>query len=188
MSGHTPHKMYYIAIVCPEEINKKVLDYKLWMRDRFGCTVALKSPAHITLIPPFWLAEEREKELHAALQSFSGYNSKPEIQLDNFSRFGKRVLFIHVKENPALEELKKQAENHFVKSFTDVIRIDERPFHPHVTIAGRDLKPGDFVKAWPYFAQKKFEEIFFVSNISLLKLEDGKWNVIGENNFDINRP
>ena len=45
--------MYFIALVAPEEINTPILKWKTWFRDNFGCTVALKSPAHITLIPPF---------------------------------------------------------------------------------------------------------------------------------------
>ena len=52
-------RMYFIAIVLPDELNKKVLKWKNFMHDKFGCKVGLKSPAHITFIPPFWMHEER---------------------------------------------------------------------------------------------------------------------------------
>ena len=62
--------MYFVAIVCPEQINEKVLQFKNWMKTRFDCTVALKSPAHITLVAPFWLENEKEAELIVSLMAF----------------------------------------------------------------------------------------------------------------------
>jgi hypothetical protein len=40
-----------------------------------------------------------------------------EIQLDGFSKFGKRVLFIRVLANPGLDKIKNETEYHFVSSF-----------------------------------------------------------------------
>lgn len=60
MNQPAKHNMYFVAIVCPGQINEKVEQFKQWMKDRFGCVVAMKSPAHITLIPPFWLAHEMQ--------------------------------------------------------------------------------------------------------------------------------
>lgn len=171
--------MYFVAILCPPPADEKVLRFKHWMKDRFGCVVALKSPAHITLIPPFWLDETKEAELQQTLQSITSDKDELEIQLNGFSHFGKRVLFVNVKDNPALEELKNQIEIHFMKSFSDIIKKDNRPFHPHITIANRDLKPGDFEKAWEHFSKNNFNATFNTRTISLLKLSTGKWNVIG---------
>lgn len=179
MNRSSLHKMYYIAVVCPGEINDKILHYKNWMKQQFDCIVALKSPAHITLIPPFWLDAEREQELQQAVQSFPAINEFG-IQLDGFSHFTNRVLFINVRENAELGELKQQAELHFIPLFPGVIKKDERPFHPHITIANRDMKPGHFVKAWQHFSGKNFQETFSVKTISLLRLMPGKWEVIGE--------
>ena len=65
------YSMFFVAIICPFFVEKKVLEYKRRMKEQFGCIVALKSPAHITLIPPFWLEDEREKALVDTLQLFS---------------------------------------------------------------------------------------------------------------------
>ena len=173
------HSMFFVAIICPPSVEKKVLEYKRRMKEQFGCTVALKSPAHITLIPPFWLEDESETTLVDTLQLFSSDIDTLEIHLNGFSHFGKRVLFVKVNENPALEEIKKQVENHFSKVFNDVFKKDDRPFHPHVTIANRDIKPSDFLTAWEYFSKKEFNKIFHINGISLLKLCQGKWGVIG---------
>jgi 2'-5' RNA ligase len=182
MNPSATYSMYYLAIVCPSQVDEKILRCKHWMKEQFGCIVALKSPAHITLIPPFWLEEARETKLLQTLQSFASGMDEFIIQLDGFSHFGKKVLFVHVKEHPAMEELKRQVENHFIQSF-DSIKKDDYPFHPHITIANRDLKPGDFEKAWQYFSNKVFKETFRIKTISLLKLSQGKWNVMGEKNW-----
>jgi len=150
------------------------------MKEQFGCVVALKSPAHITLIPPFWLEQEKETALQHTLQSLPINIDEAGINLQGFSHFNKRVLFIHVKENPALEEIRQQTEKHFIQMFGNSIKAGNRPFHPHITIANRDIKPSDFIKAWEYFVKKDFKEMFRVKSISLLKLGPDKWNVIGE--------
>lgn len=173
--------MYYIAVVCPVSINKKVLEHKNWMKEQFGCVVALKSPAHITLIPPFWMEETKEADLIAATCNFKITTGLLSIQLCGFSHFTDRVLFIKVSDNPQLEELKHETEKHFNSAFP-FIKKDARPFHPHITIANRDLKPSAFIKAWQHFSKLHFDESFNCTGISLLKLSEGSWQVIAKSN------
>jgi 2'-5' RNA ligase len=179
----TTHSMFFIAVICPPEIDKKIQAYKLWMRDRFGCTAALKSPAHITLIPPFWLHNEKEQRLIDTVHCFQSQIQSFKIHLQQFSHFSNRVIFAAVQENHQLGSLRKAVEDHFIVPFHEDIKPDDRPFHPHVTIANRDIKPGDFNKAWEHFKRKSFDEQFEVKTISLLKLTPGKWNVIAEQIF-----
>lgn len=172
--------MYYVALVCPAFVNKKVLQYKNWMREHFDCIVALKSPAHITLIPPFWMEETTEDDLVAAIKEFRFPAELISVQLNGFSHFGHRVIFIVVTENPQLNRLKNETEEYFNNVFS-FIKKDERPFHPHITIASRDMKPSAFVKAWQHFSKLSFKESFNLPAISLLKLNNGKWHIIAEN-------
>lgn len=174
------HAMYFVAIMCPPGLDQHVLQFKYWMREQFGCVVALRSPAHITIIPPFWLNLNVERKLQETLQAFGRDRNELIIQLDGFSTFGKRVLFIRVLENPELEEIKRQAEQHFAGTFGNLIPKDDRPFHPHITIANRDLKPGDLEKAWLHFSDKNCKENFSSKTISLLKLTEANWKVIAE--------
>ncbi len=178
-----PFSMYYVAVLCPPAIDDKVQKHKLWMRDHFSCTVALKSAAHITLISPFWLKNESEQLLINTLQSFQTDKLPVEIQLRNFSHFSDRVISVAVDENQQLAVLHKETEDHFIQSFYGIIKPDGRPFHPHVTIANRDVKPGDFIKAWEHFGKEKFAESFQATAVSLLKLEQEKWNLLAEKQF-----
>lgn len=175
--------MYYVALLCPPDADRQVQTFKIWMKEQFGCTVAMKSPAHITLVPPFWLEEEREKELLDTFSTFRDKTDEITIILNGFDHFGKRVLFVRVDDNPALTGLKSHAEDHLIKAFHKKIKIDIRPFHPHVTIANRDMKPGHFIKAWEYFSAKAFSCSFQTKQISLLKLSLAKWQVIAEQSW-----
>ncbi|RXK62183.1 2'-5' RNA ligase family protein [Lacibacter luteus] len=183
MNNAATHSMFYIAVLCPPEIDNKIQAHKVWMRERFACTVAMKSPAHITLIPPFWLANEREQILINTLHSLNTSVQSFTIQLKNFSHFSNKVIFAAVEENHVLGSLRKATEDHFITVFHDSIKPDDRPFHPHVTIANRDIKPGDFNKAWAHFEKLDYEQSFPASKISLLKLSPAKWNVIAEQTF-----
>ena len=171
--------MYFIACVCPADLDKKIIAYKHWMKDRFGTVVALKAPSHITLVRPFWLEEEREPEIQLALQSTPVTPGELLVELENFSHFTNRVIFINVKNNSLLTDLKRTTETHFANLFPEIIKPENRIFQPHVTIANRDLRPGDFEKAWPHFSSRSFVESFAVHSISLLKLVAGQWQVIG---------
>jgi len=183
MNPASINSMYFIAILCPPEINEKVLQFKYWMKEQYGCTVALKSPAHITLIAPFWMDEIKEAELMKSLQSFKVDDAGLQISLHGFWHFGKRVLFINVNDNPVLQDFKNRVEDHFIYLFNDVIKKEDRPFHPHITIANRDLKPKDFELAWADFSNMDFKEAFLVKTISLLRLRNKEfnWQVIQSN-------
>jgi 2''-5'' RNA ligase len=164
--------LYFIAIVAPENINRQVLKWKQYMLQQFNCRVALKSPAHITLAPPFSMLQEREQELIAVLQSFT---FEPfSIHLKNFNAFKPRVIYVHVEPNPPLQALKTKLEN-ALTCFP--VKMDERPFHPHVSIANRDLEKEDFPAAWAYFKNIQYEAVFEAAHISLLRHNGTHWEI-----------
>jgi len=177
------HSMYFVAVLCPQELNKKVLQYKVWMKEQFGCTVAMKSPAHITLVPPFWLENESESKLLEHFHAFTSDMQEIQIQINGFGHFSKKVLYVNVEKNLALEELELQADTHFIAAFNKAIRKEDKEFHPHVTIATRDMSPSAFFKAWEQVSVQNLTFSFVTDTITLLKLSPGKWNVIAERNW-----
>jgi 2'-5' RNA ligase len=80
-------EMYFIAVVAPADINRQVLQWKHYMREHYGCVVALKSPAHLTLIAPFWMDEQLEKELITDLDAFAHQQHGFDVRLSNFDAF-----------------------------------------------------------------------------------------------------
>jgi 2'-5' RNA ligase len=165
--------LYFIAIVTPEPINQQVLEWKHYMLQHFNCRVALKSPAHITLIPPFDMPDTMQHELEEVLLEFAAEQPSFPIQLKNFAAFKPRVLYVHVQPNTHLQA---RLEAYLIQ--TDFpIKKEDRPFHPHVTIANRDLQKDDFPMAWQYFQQMSYEVSFQANAISLLRHNGEIWEV-----------
>ena len=91
--------MYFVAIVLPQHLNEKVLRYKQMMFDKYNCKVGLKSPAHITLVPPFWMEDKKEQQLISDIDSLSNHLHPFHISTNNFSAFKPRTIFIAVSPN-----------------------------------------------------------------------------------------
>ena len=54
-----------------------------------------------------------------------------------------------------LVQLKEKTDAFFKNNELYKIKIDNRPFHPHITIATRDLLKKSFYEVWPVFLKKK---------------------------------
>lgn len=166
--------LYFIAVTAPEPVNEQVLGFKNYMLETYGCRVALKSPAHITLVPPFTLADQERARLERTLDAFAAEQNNLDIELKDFAAFAPRVIYVDVVASRALEELQAALEQTLLgQSFP--VRKSTRAFHPHVTMANRDLQPHHFREAWDRFRHERFEARFPAQGISLLHLENGRW-------------
>ena len=169
--------LYFVAIVAPAAVNEQVRVWKQYMLDHFNCRVALRSPAHITLIPPFHLQKEQEGTLMSALDHCKKNMVAFDIMLKDFAAFKPRVIYVDVVPDRRLTEVKRSVEELLYESGFP-IKKETRPFHPHVTLANRDLKREDFPKAWEYFSNLKYEATFSADNISLLRSGQGGWEIV----------
>lgn len=176
-TGTERAKMYFIAVVLPVPLDEKVQALKQWMKEAYGCKVGLKSPAHITIVPPFWLNEEKESRLRSDIEAVAGTVPDFLLTTDNFSAFRPRTIFVALANNEQLNAVKSAADNFFRHSDYK-IKIDARPFHPHITIATRDLLKRDFAEAWPHFEHREFRETCKANGLSLLKHNGQKWDVV----------
>src|SRR5215216_1506168 len=105
--------MYFIALVLPPDLNEKVLHWKKLMQERYNCKVGLKSPAHITLVPPFWMEENKEANLLQGVNALAKNNFPFVIHTKNFSAFKPRTIFIDVLKNADLVKVKTNADEFF---------------------------------------------------------------------------
>lgn len=172
--------LYLIAILPPAGINQAVLSWKHYMLQHFGCKVAMKSPAHITLIPPFRLDDEVQlTALRSTLHAFGGRYPPLPINLEQFAAFPPRVIYVAVLPNKQLAVIKGALESMlFEDGFP--IKKEDRPFHPHVTIANRDLQKQDFPVAWRHFREMQYQAAFEAHAISLLKHNGYTWELLLE--------
>lgn len=170
-------KMYFLAVVAPAVINEQVLKWKHYMREHYGCVVALKSPAHITLVPPFWMDLSLEKDLMNDADAFASQQHGFEIHLKNFDAFKPRVIFVGIEKSNELNGLRASLENYLLSLGRYPIKKETRPFHPHLTLANRDLRKKDFAPAFEHFNSIDYEAVFPVTAISLLRHSGTEWDV-----------
>ncbi|MCU0361520.1 MAG: 2'-5' RNA ligase family protein, partial [Bacteroidia bacterium] len=173
---------YFIAIVLPEPIQGKIENIKHTLFQKHGLKGALRSPAHITLHRPFEWREEKEKNLIDALKGFNPGGAF-DLRLHNFGFFEPRVIYADVVPNGSLNIL----YNNLLRFAKRELKLfneaeDMRGFHPHVTIAFRDLKKPLFYELREQFVKETIDENFQCHTFSLLKLHE-KWEVL--HNFNI---
>ena len=187
MSGRSEEKLkqYFIALIPPPPVSDDALRLKNYFRDQYNSKASLNSPPHITLHMPFKWKEEKECELIDAFGKFSLGRPSFKIELHNFSAFAPRVIFIDVVSNDALSLLNKELHR-FCKRELNLFNASykDQPFHPHLTLAFRDLKKPMFEKAWAEFQERKFSARFDVESIVLLKHNGKIWEVCREFLFD----
>lgn len=172
-----PAKKYFIAIIIPEPLFSEIEAVKQKLLNEHGLKGALRSPSHITLHRPFEWKEEKENVLIKKLKDFA-FSSAFDIELKNYAWFEPRVIYVDVVANGFLTEMHKQLSTFAkkeLKLFNEV--EDKRGFHPHVTIAFRDLKKLKFYELQVAFDKKKLGGVFKYKGFSLLKLEK-KWEEI----------
>ena len=160
-----------MALLPDPSVQDEVTAFKRSARERFGSGHALRSPPHVTLIPPFRSARTD----FAALQTFAQVQPPFSVRLQNFDCFGSRVIFVNVKPESSLLTCQAQlaafCRDHFE------IQPDPRPFHPHMTVAFRDLQPSIFAEAWGYFSAQSYERLFTADAVTLLKHTGQRWAV-----------
>jgi len=172
---------YFVAIVPPPPVYEEALSQKEYFRDHYQSKASLNSPPHITLHMPFRWKEEKELILVKKLEDFAGGFRPFKVQLTNYDAFAPRVIFINVLKSPELDKLYLELKR-FCKRELNLFNADykEQPFHPHVTLAFRDLKKPSFERAWREFSQLQYSRNFTVSHVALLKHNGKVWEVFKE--------
>lgn len=176
---------YFLAIVPPPPLRDELARLKQEFSERYHSRAALHSPPHITLHRPFRKTPEEEGQLLQTLEALCLSLIIPPFQLAfrGYGCFRPRVIFIQVSENDSLNLLQERL-GEFCKVSLQVDSVDEHPFHPHLTLAFRDLKRGAFRKAWAEVKDQAYSASFMVDRFALLKHNGKVWEVFSEYKLD----
>ncbi len=172
-----PVKKYFIAIVIPQPLFDKIEAIKNLLLMSYQLKCALRSPSHITLHRPFEWKEEKEKILIEILSGFK-FEEDFKIALKNYNFFDPRVIYVDVCTNDILNKLHSeltQFAKQKLRLFNDL--EDKRRFHPHVTIAFRDIKKNLFPILKEKFISEEINGEFKYQGFNLLKLNK-KWEEV----------
>jgi len=167
---------YFIAIIPPEPVFSQIENIKKEVSEKYNNKSALRSPSHITLHMPFEWKTEKEEILLNTLSNFKTGIPAFEINLKNYNCFEPKVVFVDVIENENLNLLQKAVVKQ-VKSNLNIFNQadDMRKYHPHVTIAFRDLKKEFFYLMMEEYRNKSFEANFLCNSFFLLKHTGKSW-------------
>jgi len=168
--------LYFIGIAPPKSIRSEVRNFKEQLASEFGTSYALKNPSHITLQKPFEFSSKSEKRLVRKLKNFSQFVFPLKVKLAGFGHFDKRVLYIDVEDNQALNGLYYSLRSflHHELDFSEG-ELGNNLFKPHMTLANKDLKPVTFDKLWPIYSKATYEREFFLTHMVLYKQINQVW-------------
>jgi 2'-5' RNA ligase len=166
-----------LAIMPSEALASRIREVRVDFASKYRCEAALKPPVHITLVPPFHAPEDRETEIiNRYDQGFSGIRSFP-VVLDGFGIFKrKQVVFIKLVDDESLTEMHRIAGRIFHDLFPED-PLDDRPYHPHITIGYRDIPKDLFKIAAAEYLPMPFAAEFTVDRFFLWKHDGKAWQV-----------
>lgn len=161
---------FFLGITLPNDITREV---EKWRRE----FKAPRTPAHITLIPPFNWEYNKSKLFNAIQTAVSGMKPFP-IQSRGTNSFGRAVLFIDIICGTELLLLRDQiAQN--LQQFG--IKPETRMYHPHITLATR-LKANQFIQYKDRLHDYAPVYRFICNQVSLFSLQTNEgykqWHVV----------
>lgn len=177
MSGlKNPISKYFIALVPSAEALTALEAIKQEIFEAHHIKGALRSPAHITLHRPFEWPNAKEEKLINALHNFD-FGPEFTVPVRNFAWFEPRVLFADVIRTAELDDLHARISRYCQKELKLLNEVnDRRGFHPHITLAFRDLKKPQFYALQEEFRERSLHLDFSAKGITLLKMQE-RWLV-----------
>ncbi|MCX8514628.1 MAG: 2'-5' RNA ligase family protein [Burkholderiales bacterium] len=166
--------LYHIALIPPSTIRDEVVNFQILAEKKFGGKLTARSPAHITIIPPFRANSDALNSITRKLGNALKKNHQPiDTMITGFYHLNNRTIIMEINKSRHLEIL-----------FTDIKQIthnitfsSNNNFVPHITIAKRDLGPEVFTKAYDYFGHIPFSRNFIANEIGIFSYESGQWTV-----------
>lgn len=175
----TSEAKYFLALLPKEPLASDIFQIKKEISAKFNTKGALKSPAHLTLHMPFLWKERNEQRLIQLLVRATKY-SPFNLFLDGFGAFPPRTIYIKNKESAKLRTFHKEFISYTKQNLKLLNTTHNRGFHPHITVAFRDLKKEAFDAAWPVYQQKTYEAKMLVDSFWLLKHDGRQWHPFHE--------
>jgi 2'-5' RNA ligase len=173
--------LHYIAILAPEPVASEVTLFKEDIALRYNSRAALKNMPHITLKAPFIIDAQHYLKLLHWFEDLRIETPKFTLQLNGFGSFPnpkKPVIFVKPEPSPNLHRLQKEIIGFYSADIFPALNSTDKQFHPHMTVAYRDLSFPDYEQAWAEYAAKQYNAAFEVNEVVLLQHNGRQWNPV----------
>lgn len=177
-------RLYFIAILPPEDIAEHVQKVKKEFMEKYDSKEAYGKPPHFTLQIPFRIPEAEEEVIIPPLTFFASDQQPFTVTLSGFNHFRDDVIYIDVADPTDMKSLHHNLITFLQNEmgFTNKM-IRSKSLTPHMTVAYRDLNSENFAKAWKVFKNRSFDFTFEVKSIFLLKHDYKQWQPFYEFRF-----
>ncbi|MGQ2984448.1 2'-5' RNA ligase family protein [Flavobacterium sp.] len=176
--------LYFIALLPHEAISDEITAFRQDLAQNYNSSRALRNMPHITLKAPFKLDGREHGTLLKWFEGIRPNTGVFNVELEDFGSFDNKnnpVIYVKPLMTPQLEALQLSVINAFENNYPEIgIHYVERKFHPHMTIAYRDLTPEQYERAMDVYQHKKYNATFRADRFFLLKHDGEQWNVIKE--------
>lgn len=171
--------LYFIGLVPDAKVEQEIQSFKMELLNKYQCKQALKSPAHITLIPPFAKPDHQAREVIEYFEAFRPPVQIFEVEIKGFGTFGTRTFFAQPESHSLLYKL-HSVISEYLEDFFVVEKRSNYNFSPHITIANRDIKEEDLEEIVKEFSKKNYYAIAKFKYIFLFKFDGKKWLVMSK--------
>jgi len=167
-----------IAIVLPDPLFSLVREEQNFIARTWGCRQALRVPPHITLIPPLSIKEKESKELESIAKEVATHRKPFSIKINGYDTFSPRVIFLKPNFPYELGLLYTELRDAIVPKIPQALsRYPDESFHPHITLAYRDLTPDQFKEMWKHYKNKKAKFLIDINQFNILVNTEEGWMI-----------
>ena len=165
-----------IAILLPKDISDAVKREQQYIADHWGPSHALRTPPHITIIPPLAVNANSFNAIKRIGVEIASQCKPFTIRLHGFGAFKPRVVYINPIIPPDMQQLHRGWRDAIEAEMPQLLdRYPDRPYHPHLTLAHRDVYPDQFQSIWRHYHDKPFDTSFEVSSCWILHHGRNGW-------------
>ena len=128
---------YFIGVKLPLDLARNLVDLqKEWHLELSHKTLPVAEDLHITLVYLGAVEAEVLSELQIKLNELKEMIPTIDLSLSGVSTFGNpttpRVIYASIEEQPLLHKLQQDV---LEKCLSLLLRVDQKPFVPHITLA-----------------------------------------------------
>lgn len=158
-----------IALLPPDPLSALVRTEQERIAATWGPHHALRTPPHITIIPPIEIPADEIDDLEQIAVEIARDHSAFSLRLRGYGAFPPRVVFMKPMPSEALDNLYRDWRTRLEEKMPSILaRYPEKPYRPHMTLAHRDVTDDQFHEMWMHYGERRLDITFKVKAFSIL--------------------
>jgi 2'-5' RNA ligase len=93
---------------------------------------------------------------------------------------------LRIEQNESLQQFQSELKMFCKRELKLVDELSDRNYHPHLTVAFKDMKSNRFPEVLQLVKEQAFESEFLVNHFYILKRNNGYWKVFEKISFGKN--